>query len=435
MSVPTLESIPVELHICILDTIPDIHSVWSLLRASPAYYGAFLLVKQSFLRRLLQKHHAGLVDTVDAIAAIRSKGLYASDPSNKRKIVSFLDSRPHNHRTTRPEASLSLLPDEPADVQETMQLIHLHNQAIFFLEDYCRTARRPGWIDEAKWEKEFLPLVLTETEKRRIFRAFYRLQIYGNIFGSIERNVDSEFTLEDNDWTDKQEVFTGGEMWRLFFSHMAPWEVEEFGCLWEHCCYRFESILREVSDSLMQTGFTWFHELPKDEQPPEGCWYSDCDDFVYPENKRENLASKGPAFLSRVLRQKQFRDRRDLVLVNVRSIRFHFFDFGFWPRPSATNDLHLLYPANRFNFGTDRNGLREFLKTFPPFQRPNIAWDRIWLREVYESPEVLFDMYEYGAENRQRRWQYAMWDDTRLTEWEIPIFEDNFPIWDSTLFG
>nr|XP_001389569.2 hypothetical protein ANI_1_3094014 [Aspergillus niger CBS 513.88] len=431
-AVPTLEGIPVELRISILFTIPDPGSLWSLLRASSTYYDAFELVKKDLLRSLLQKHHAGLVDMADAIAAIRSRGLYASEQSNKEKIIALLDARNYNHKSPRPDTSPAQLLDEPANIQETVQLLHLHNQAIFFLENFCKTIRRPVWMDETRWEREIIPLALTETEQRRIIRAFYRLQIYGNIFGSIERTVDAEHTSEDNDWQEKQDVFSGGEMWRLFFGHMAPWEVEEFSCLWEHCCYRYESILREVSDSLVQTGCMFFDELPEDQRPPPGCWYTDCDDFEDPMDKRESLASKGPALLCKVLREEEFLARRDLVLVNVRSFRLYFYDFGIWPRPTDTNEMELFYPADKFNFGTDRNGLREFLKTLPPFERPNLAWERIWLRDDLNFAQLFYDMYEFGATNKHRPWQYALWDDERLIEWKVPILSDDYPFWNPT---
>lgn len=425
---PTLEGIPVELHICILETIPDPGSLWSLLRASPAYYASFLLVKRTLLLRLLPKHHAGLVDMADAIAAIRSKGLYASEQSNEDKIIALLDARNNSHKAPQPRLSPVPLPDEPANIQETMQLLHLHNQALIFLEDYCRTAQRPDWMDETRWKTEILPLVLTDTEKRRIFRAFYRLQTYGNIFGSIERDVDAEHSLEDNDWTEKRNIFSGEEVWRLLFSHMTPWEVEEFGCLWMHCCYRYEMMLREISDSLMKTGCMFFSDLPEDQRPPLNCWYSDCDDFECPYDKGENLASKGPALLCRVLKEKQFQARRDLVLINVRSYRLHFYEFGFWPRPSDNREMQLLYPADIYKSATNKDGLREFLEALPLLERPNVAWERMWfLRDDYDFPEILFDVYEFGQFNNQWSWQYALWDNERLNAWKVPWLSDVSP--------
>ena len=41
----------------------------------------------------LQKSYDGLVDIQDAIAAIRSRGIYAVYPSNREKIIALLDVR------------------------------------------------------------------------------------------------------------------------------------------------------------------------------------------------------------------------------------------------------------------------------------------------------------------------------------------------------
>ncbi|THC98367.1 hypothetical protein EYZ11_002148 [Aspergillus tanneri] len=63
----------------------------------------------------------------------------------------------------------------------------------------------------------------------------------------------------------------------------------------------------------------------------------------------------GPAFIFKFLNMNEFLDRRDLILVN--------------------GCLPLLYPANRFNFGEDFDGLKTLLATLPPLERPNLAFD------------------------------------------------------------
>ncbi|PWY95425.1 hypothetical protein BO94DRAFT_508705 [Aspergillus sclerotioniger CBS 115572] len=435
MAQPTLEGLPVELHISILFTLPDLNSLWSLILASPTYYGAYQLVQKELLQTLLHKHYAGLVNIADAIAAIRSKGLYAGDMSNKEKIIALLDARRRSEEIRRLGLISGPLPDEPADLQETMQLLRLHNQAIVFLDDYCTSAKRPAWIDETEWNNDIVPLVLSETEKRRILRAFYRLQIHCNIFGALEHSPDEDsgYISDDNEWYAKNKTFSGEEMWHLFFSPMAPWEIEEFGCLWEHCCYRYEAILAEISDSYIKIGFTFLRELPKDQQPPRACVYGDCDDFRFSVNKRESLASKGPALLPDVLREDDFLARRNLVVVNVRWTRDYFYDFDYWPRPDfGPGEVHLLYPADQFDFGTDMDGLRKLLETLLPWERPNLAWERRWSRDDNDFPQLFWDMFEYGADNKHWRWGYAFWENERVIEWKMPMLADDYPFADSS---
>ncbi|OJJ74421.1 hypothetical protein ASPBRDRAFT_39546 [Aspergillus brasiliensis CBS 101740] len=216
---------------------------------------------------------------------------------------------------------------------------------------------------------------------------------------------------------------------------MTPWEVEEFGCLWEHCCYRCESILGEVFDSLIQTGCTSLSELPPDQRPPAAGCFADCDDLA-PDLNKENLASTGPALLCKVLQEPQFLARRNLVLVNVRGVMDHFYDSGFWPRPCDDPDDRvppLLHPADRFDvFGANRTALRALLRTLPPSERPNSFWEETWLSPSnYWYPEVFLDMFDCGPESGDWQWQYALWDDERLIDWKVPRpghwWYDDFP--------
>ncbi|RAL05390.1 uncharacterized protein BO80DRAFT_478364 [Aspergillus ibericus CBS 121593] len=417
----TLEGLPVELHISILFTVPDLGSLGSLILASPAYYDTYQLVKEELLQNLLQEHYAGLINIADAITAIRSKGLYAYNIANKEKIIALLDSQHRSDEIRQREVSSGPLPDEPATIKEIIQLLQLHDMAIRVLEDYSRTTKQPFWIEHNTWANDHLPLALSEIEKRRVFRAFYRLQIYRNIFGSVERAFNQEKT------------FTSEESWQLFFSTMAPWEIEEFACLFQHYCHKYQGIIREVSDNLIQTGYTFLSELPEDLRVPTATFISDCDDLRYADEVPEQMSSIGPALLGQILRQQQFLARRNLVLVNARGFRYQFYDIGLWPFPDSSRDkVHFLYPADRFDFGTDMHGFRELLRTLPPSERPSIAWERIWLRAESRSPILFHDMFECGSENFYRLWGYALWEDERLRDWATPMLADDYPLWTTT---
>jgi hypothetical protein len=79
--------------------------------------------------------------------------------------------------------------------------------------------------------------------------------------------------------------------------------------------------------------------------------------------------------------------------------------------------LPLLYPADRFNFGTDFDGLKEFLNTLQPHERPNVAWTQLWLGAGLDYPEVFVDMFCYGEPSSCWDWGFALWSDERLAEW------------------
>ncbi|RHZ58018.1 uncharacterized protein CDV56_107874 [Aspergillus thermomutatus] len=370
---------------------------------------------------LLQSSYDGLVDIADAVAAVRSRGLYAVKPSNRAKIIALLDSRRRSEEIRRLGLSSWPFPDEPADIEETIQLLHLHRMATFLLDDYSRTATRPEWMDLERWKDEILPLTLSRTEQRRFLRAFYRMQIYGNIFGPIELPLGADYPEEENDWfegTRRTPTFMDEETWRLFFGPMAPWEVEEFSCFWRHCYHRWAEPYREISKSLVAYGVTFFCDLPPEERPPLDRCSLDLDHLdVHENDQREILAYMVPTFLVKMLRQQNFRTRRDLLLANTVVLTHSFVEY--WPKPSWEDPgaLPLLYPADRFNFGADFSGLKSYLETLPPHERPNVAWTQRWLEERQDSPQLFEDMYSYATYSPRWDWGYAVWDGQRLIEW------------------
>ncbi|KAF7174347.1 hypothetical protein CNMCM6106_008586 [Aspergillus hiratsukae] len=417
----SLEGLPVELHICILFKLQDLDSLRSLVHASPVCYQAYRLVRDEVLLSILRSSYDGHVDISDAVAAVRSRGLYAIKPSNRAKIIALLDSRRRSEEIRHLGLSSGPFPDQPATVDETIRLLHLHRMATFLLDDYSRTARCPEWMPPEKWKNEILPLRLSRTEQRRFFRAFYRMQIWGNVFGHIELPLDADRPEKENYWFSSRErvplVFEEEEVWRLFFGTMAPWEVDEIACFWRHCYHRWEEPYFEISDSLLSYGVTFMSDLPPDEQPPLNRHWYDCDDLrIREDENRESLACMGPSFLVKMLRERDFRTRRDLLLANT--ISWHHFFHEYWPRPDdGPGALPLLYPADKFNFGTDFNGLKEFLNTLRPHQRPNIAWTQLWLGAGLDFPEVFVDMFCYAEPSSNWDWGFALWSDERLMEW------------------
>ncbi|GFF99845.1 hypothetical protein IFM53868_10485 [Aspergillus udagawae] len=413
---PSLEGLPVELHICILFKLQDLDSLRSLVLASPDYYQAYHLVRDELLLSILQSSHDDLVDVADAVAAIRSKGLYACKLSNREKIIALLDSRRRSEEIRR-LGLLSPFPDQPATVEETIQLLHLHRMATFLLDDYSKTARYPDWVPTEKWKNK--SLIISRTEQRRFFRAFYRMQIWANIFGHIELPLGADKPEQENYWFEGvPPVFEEEEVWRLFFGTMAPWEVEEIACFWKHCYHRWAEPYFEASDNLLSYGVTFISDIPPDEKPPFTRYWDDCDDLKIREDAcRESLACMGPSFLVTMLRERNSRARRDLVLANAIS-RNHFFG-EYWPRPDfeMPGALPLLYPADRFNFGTDFDGLKEFLNTLQPHERPNVAWTQLWLGAGLDYPEVFVDMFCYAEPSSCWDWGFALWSDERLVEW------------------
>lgn len=227
-----LESLPTELRILVLKSLPNEQSLQDLIHASPLYHDTYCLAKKDILHDLVQRQY-GLVDLEEPLAALQSEGLYAEASHNKTQITTLLD-RLRSHRESSLPSSAGIRP-----ISESMRLLYLYQKLRYLLRAYCARAPCPPWADPESWQQN-LPLRPSASEKARILRALCRLQTYCNIFGSREWTDPSTDRALDpavspsckhtaSTW---YRNFTIDQMWSLFFGGMATWEVEEFGSVW-----------------------------------------------------------------------------------------------------------------------------------------------------------------------------------------------------------
>lgn len=390
----SLEELPTELRILILSSISDLHSLRSIVHASPACHQAYQHVRSELLQNMLYKEYNGLVNVTDAVTAMRSKGLHAYVPSNKERIISLLDSWLRSDEIRRLVLpSTASVPDAPASVDETIQLLHLHRVMTFLLNDYCNVAPCPKWMDQTKWENEVLPLCLSDTEKVRCLRGFYRLQIFANIFGPIEYPVHEFNVGKKDDWDRK--MFSKEEAWRVLFGTMAPWEVAELGCVFQYIHERYSVPYYEIAESLAQHGQVEISTLPEEKvsQIPAGSIQCDATHLMlHADHNLDTLASMGPTSLYNfLLHQNTPLDRRNWFLANGRPFNWVLPDIC----PRSEGCLPLLYPTDRFNFGEDFDGLKTLLASLPPSERPNLLCDR-YLLCFSDMPDAFEEMFDVG---------------------------------------
>jgi hypothetical protein len=250
-----LETLPTELRMLILQQLPDIQSLKSLVHASPIYYSTYAVAKKTLLHEILQRQY-GLVDLAEPIAAIRSQGLHADVPANKDEIVSLLDRRRRHDELSRSE-------NAPADLEECLQLSYLYRQLEYLLHTYCTQASCPQGITQEKWDQS-RPITPSKTEKARILRALCRLQTYCNIFGAREWDESQQESqsstrpgLSKRRSSTWYRNFQLHEMWSLIFGTMAPWEVEEFGCLWLFIQQQYSNIFSEIAQEFPRNSHEW----------------------------------------------------------------------------------------------------------------------------------------------------------------------------------
>lgn len=236
---------PVELRICILYNVPDFETLRSLVHASPAYHQAYVTAKREILQGLVHRQRDPL-SKVEAITAVRSFSINAQTISHAEMVIALLDRRRRAEEIQRLTASLA--PIEPTNLKETVELLRMQKIANFFLQDYRRNAPCPPWMDSIKWGAEILPIRLSDRESSRFLRAFYRLHIYCNLFGS--REIYSEEFFPNHRSLTKPHIadaFSYDEMWDLFFATMPLWEVEEIACVWVYFRIQWTKVFEEVA--------------------------------------------------------------------------------------------------------------------------------------------------------------------------------------------
>lgn len=222
----SLEALPLELLAHILHSIPDLETLQSAVLSCSTIYHAYLFDHHKILLKFILQQHEDHVDLAEAIAAIRSQGLYAAEPSNRARIIAILDCRQRSDDIQKLASVHTLSPHLPVNIEEILQLLQLRKEVNFFLQDYAANVQCPRWMDPVKWSSDILPIILSITERKRLLRAYYRLQTYHNIFGAPEyQSGDKCMKLRQNRWLD--EDFSVEEVWRLFFFSMPLWEVEE----------------------------------------------------------------------------------------------------------------------------------------------------------------------------------------------------------------
>ncbi|KAE8356869.1 hypothetical protein BDV28DRAFT_126328 [Aspergillus coremiiformis] len=384
-----LESLPTELRILILQQLPDIQSLQSLVDASPVYYNTYALSKKNLLQEILQRQY-GLMDLTEPMAAIRSQGLHADIPANKDDIVTLLDRR-------RRPAELPGSENVPATMEECRQLAHLYRQLESLLHRYCTPGEQPR------------PDSPSQTEKARILRALCRLQTYCNIFGAREWSDQPSSQRRSSTW---YRNFGLHEMWSLIFATMPPWEVEEFGCLWVFLQQQYTAIFAEIAQEFPRNSHQWQALRPtvdgRELFPSVDGDGSDGNDY---NDYRNHLVSLGPTFLCTVLHQPTYEARRNLIACNAIASKSSFMNLVHVARDPPV----LLDPADKY----DRPDMTRTLPTLPPIQQPNPGWTHHWhgagpihrIREVVrgnpaQEPWVERTIGHFAG----WQWGYAIWD-------------------------
>ncbi|KAJ5595232.1 uncharacterized protein N7459_001440 [Penicillium hispanicum] len=419
---PTLESLPTELLILILLEIPDRASLKSIVISSPQCHRAYLGARRQLLLGLIQRQNKdGLLDLSEAIAAVRAKGLWLAH--KKEEAIALLDTWRRRKEISELGLTHAKSLDQPADLDETVSLLHLLEKLYFFLEDFPTSATQPSWINSTEWGTK-LPIRLSKVEKRRFLRALCRLQLHANIFGTPEKSIDLGYPCDHNQWLGPPEDESHEEAYRLLYGVIPIWEYEEMGCVWKYLMGKFESITREISHDLCQLAggnphILFSQILPEDERPEGGVINCLDDSDIFPDYLNA-FTSIGPDFLYRALHTSRQR-RRKMMTKNMDISAISFIGWYTGVYLEEWRPFH--EPADPYGI----QNFEAFWSTLPQIEQPNLGWRKIWLLPHTSEDSLLEALNPNRNPEIDWIWGYALWDGKRLKEWKAPILEGARP--------
>ncbi|GAM38582.1 hypothetical protein TCE0_033f09416 [Talaromyces pinophilus] len=438
----TLNGLPVELKLCILQQLPNLQSIHALTRASTKYFQTYTQFRSQVLYDLLRRQHNDEVNITEAVVAMRSEGVIAEDIRNRDKIINLLDCR----RCGTKESKTRFRADS-FTTDEIMKMMKMHESAIYFMEDYAATLPAPSWWDHKsrKWES---PMIFSHTERARFFRAFYRLQTWCHIFGQPEygrhfsSSSPSSFPTpfsaglerpSENEWTDR--TFTLEQAWRLIWGTMPPWEIEEVGSLLDYFMSKYIQVFQEITTALIN-GYRPGNSATDAESAPSSDILDDApigtlplgtpihmiyelrgDPWSLAITFRYSMIEIGPYFLYKILQQ-PYEDRHIAVSNNLRSV----FTTKLWEVTGLNDEqkLPLVSPADRY----ERADLATFLTAVHALEKPNKCWIRHWAgseRQIHPDLWLRNGIGHYSSyptmNRREWKWGYVLWDDERLERW------------------
>ena len=243
-----LEGIPPELQIEILSLSSSLDSLYNLIRASPQYYQVFLTMRETLLYQVICRL-IGLEVLPDAIFLARCSQLPRARLDLASTIEKMAEYQEHqqnfSHNTPVGFPTLIRL----CQLQPTIEyhLESLGDNALKCLENCTQALRTGVFTTTRKTRGERTgkePDPLSTTEKARLRRALYRIELYGLLFYQTPT-----FSIQT-------QRISGQEQERIFLSKLPPWEVEEMAFIWYYFHLRLGECFDHVEDKFIQLVLT-----------------------------------------------------------------------------------------------------------------------------------------------------------------------------------
>ena len=215
----SFENFPSEIKVMILCHIPCLLSLSSMVHASPSYYQAYLRAREKILHKItiqtLQRNDIGLLDPWTAIH-VPHLGRYS--PHRTEMTWKYLERYAEGRMDSRRRLAS----------QDSVAILSLHRKLTVLIAKCCKALFSENPYTGAGYDH---PLPPSQSELHRLYRAFWRYEIYSKFFGPGNEPSDRVIGIESSEIPNL--TFTADEIAKEFFGLFPVHEVEELVCLQE----------------------------------------------------------------------------------------------------------------------------------------------------------------------------------------------------------
>ena len=383
-----IEDLPSELVQHILDLLPDVKSLLSTILTCSSVYNAFTGDEVQITSQVV-KNRMDVEVLPEAVAAVNSSHLA---PWTLEPMQKFVNDQLLSRQT--PQSSWTL--------SDALFLESLHCHVEYFALDFASQALAklsvPGDANA------MLASPLTPDELHRTQRAFYRFEIYCNLFKAR-----------------KPQVFDIHEHRGVFFSNFSPWENEQLGCIHD---YLFNVVALGMHHVTFFPVLTLTESAFNEITDHDVAWGASGieDAFDLDLQYVQHILSLGLAYLHAVATAETYEERYGLLSDS-------------FPKGKINEFLHEgLNLANEPGGGVelseyDQNDEEDFSRHHAPFVHesdpgPATAWR--WAHQ--HETRATFVYADSQSFLRERG--YVLWDLSRLEAW--PVFQQHWEPPDTT---
>ena len=287
-------TLPAEIKQHILCDLPNVSSLQVVATTCSSFYDVFLGSESLIIGEvLLIQINPALLQT--AVLILCSLSL---EPWSKSKVQSLLMPLDSDKKLSLP----------PWTLRNALRISRLHEHIEFFAADFVSTTIAA--LPESPRATDLSALPLSSGESLRIQRAFYRFELFCNLFRERKKKGDERFaSLELRDH---------------FFARFLPCENEQLACVYEYlwrklsiCMYNIYSVSLPPAKHIHAIAYNDVteHDIDWAKWEFDPVEESDITEDNY---SMEHYLSKGLAYIRRVITVKTYDECHDLLKLKSR---------------------------------------------------------------------------------------------------------------------